>query len=417
MPLSPSPAYQQLSHENDVIAATPELELELELEPLSSIMHTELATFAYSCNDADFNHFLNTFIQVQESECCDGSLSALHDHDVYALALSTPTPPPSCSAEATTTPPTNYTNNKFTTHQNDLLLKSKITTNTKKRKQQQQEGSEHSSTTSKEEGIVDTNINISLTMRRVSPREGSWSHVAVVSPSTRKADGNDDETAPTPEKENKTVAATLTFDENIGIGSDENMFFDFDEDEAIAHEKLCSTNTTTTTKWDDDWQQKFSELQVRLHKMESRYLRLKEAGFVFCDVLHEAHTNRDTAAAILPQFVQPEVATVAQPAVEPMVTEEQQAAPEYDGDSEDVSAPRRRRKKKPSRCRKCGKEYAVGEWRDYHTMPSTNRDSNLLYQRGDDNRIWMYCTVPREQYEEDFPVPDGQPMPRRKRNK
>ena len=108
-------------------------------------------------------------------------------------------------------------------------------------------------------------------MRRVSPRDGEGSWSPVVSPSERKRDGNDDETAPTPAPEKKTVAAMLTFDENIGIGLDENMYFDEDEAMAMAqygeseNEKLCSSSTTTTnSKWDDNWQQKFSELQVRL---------------------------------------------------------------------------------------------------------------------------------------------------------
>ena len=192
MSSSPAAYYNlHLSNKIDDIAATPS-ESEQEQDPLSSIIDTELVTSANSCNDEDFNDYLNNFVQVQVQETEPRHVSHL--------------------------------------------------------------------------------------------RDGLWS--AVASPSTSKTDGNDDETTstsnPTPtdtpdytEKESKT-AVTLKFDDNIGIGSDENMYFDFDEDEdeeAMAqygeseNEKLCSssTNTTTTnTKWDNNWQQKFSELQVRV---------------------------------------------------------------------------------------------------------------------------------------------------------
>jgi len=192
MSSSPAAYYNlHLSNKIDDIAATPS-ESEQEQDPLSSIIDTELVTFANSCNDEDFNDFSNNFVQVQVQETEPRHVSHL--------------------------------------------------------------------------------------------RDGLWS--AVASPSTSKTDGNDDETTstsnPTPtdtpdytEKESKT-AVTLKLDDNIGIGSDENMYFDEDEDEdeeAMAqygeseNEKLCSssTNTTTTnTKWDNNWQQKFSELQVRV---------------------------------------------------------------------------------------------------------------------------------------------------------
>jgi len=190
MSSSPAAYYNlHLSNKIDDIAATPS-ESEQEQDPLSSIIDTELVTSANSCNDEDFNDYLNNFVQVQVQETEPRHVSHL--------------------------------------------------------------------------------------------RDGLWS--AVASPSTSKTDGNDDETTstsnPTPtdtpdytEKESKT-AVTLKFDDNIGIGSDENMYFDFDEDEdeeAMAqygeseNEKLCSSSTNTTnTKWDNNWQQKFSELQVRV---------------------------------------------------------------------------------------------------------------------------------------------------------
>jgi hypothetical protein len=221
-------------------------------DAIASIMHNKHKEPNYSCNDVDFIYFLNTFMSGGRS------LPTLNDHGdnqhVHAL---TPLPlvaSPSCSAEDTNTNSLSHAHDKKpTTHQIALPLRSKITTATKTKKRKQQEVLD-------DVGVLDDNI--SLTMRRVSPQEGLWS--PIVSPSTRNGDDNDDETAPTPKKENRAVVATLTFDDNIGIGSDEYIIFDEDE-EVTAQEKLCSTNTTTTnTKRDDNWQQKFSELQVRL---------------------------------------------------------------------------------------------------------------------------------------------------------
>lgn len=252
--MSSSPAYYlHLSNENDVIADT---DTPSEQEPLSSISDTELDAFENSCNDdADFNDFLNNFVQGKRSPTLQDHSDNVHD----ALSL---------APEDTTTTQTHY--NEPTTLENENALspnpESKTTTTTKKRKQRGV--SEH--------GGVEGAANFSLTTWHVSSpprdREGSWLPV-VVSPSERKGDGNDDETAPTPtleKKDNKTVAlesaTLLQFDENIGLGCEGKKEFDEDE-EAMAHEKLCSTTTTTTTtnsKWDDNWQQKFSELQVRL---------------------------------------------------------------------------------------------------------------------------------------------------------
>ena len=121
--MSSSPACSNynlhLSNENDVIAATP-TPLEQEQDPLSSIIDTELVTFANLCNDADFNDFLNNFMQ-QETEpesnvscklrhvshshhLCDGLWSAVvppstasktdgNDNDDDDETTSTPTTP------------------------------------------------------------------------------------------------------------------------------------------------------------------------------------------------------------------------------------------------------------------------------------------------------------------------------------
>jgi hypothetical protein len=218
-----------------------------EAKPLSSIMHKH-KELNYSCNDADFIYFLNTFMSGGRSLNDHGDNQHVHALTPLPLVAS-----PSCSAEDTDTP---SHGKKPTAHQIALPLRSKITTATTTKKRKQQEVLD-------DVGVLDDNI--SLTMRRVSPHEGLWS--PIVSPSTRNGDDNDDETAPSPKKENQAVVATLTFDDKIGIGSDKYIIFDEDE-EVTVQEKLCSTNTTATmntnTKRDDNWQQKFSELQVRL---------------------------------------------------------------------------------------------------------------------------------------------------------
>eukprot|EP00984_Skeletonema_dohrnii_P030402 scaffold21816_cov133-Skeletonema_dohrnii-CCMP3373.AAC.1 len=132
--------------------------------------------------------------------------------------------------------------------------------------------------------------------------------------------------------------------------------------------------------------------------------------------LHEQHTNAETRARYLPQFATPVPATTAQPFVDAMETENEQAAT-YDGDVEEdapqnAAAPRRRRQNRGHRCRKCGQEYAHETWKPLHVMPMT--EGGLRNQDG--GRVWDFCTVPANQYEAGFPCLEGN-MPKRKKPK
>src|SRR6056300_2036137 len=75
MSSSPAAYYNlHLSNKIDDIAATPS-ESEQEQDPLSSIIDTE----PNSCNDEDFNDYLNNFVQVQVQETEPRHVSHLRD--------------------------------------------------------------------------------------------------------------------------------------------------------------------------------------------------------------------------------------------------------------------------------------------------------------------------------------------------
>ena len=133
--------------------------------------------------------------------------------------------------------------------------------------------------------------------------------------------------------------------------------------------------------------------------------------------LRSSHTNREAAVAYLPEFAQPEPPTVAQPFVDATDTVDQDQAPNYDGDSDEperaAAHQPRRRKNSGKRCRKCGKEYAHKDWKEFHVVTQAPTSGNL---RSNDIKIDEHCTVPIDQYEPGFPFLDlTKRMPKRKR--
>ena len=133
------------------------------------------------------------------------------------------------------------------------------------------------------------------------------------------------------------------------------------------------------------------------------------------NVLHEAHTNGDNAAAFRPHFTQPEVATVAQPAVESMDTEEHEQGAAYDADLEEERPTNKRKKtSRPNRCRMCGKEWAHADWAKYHVLPTRSVSGGRIL-RDNSVKVWDLCTVPEEHWEDGFPVLDTtKRLPKRK---
>ena len=124
--------------------------------------------------------------------------------------------------------------------------------------------------------------------------------------------------------------------------------------------------------------------------------------------LRSSHTNREAAVAYLPEFAQPEPPTVAQPFVDATDTVDQDQAPNYDGDSDEperaAAHQPRRRKNSGKRCRKCGKEYAHKDWKEFHVVTQAPTSGNL---RSNDIKIDEHCTVPIDQYEPGFQENEG----------
>jgi hypothetical protein len=72
------------------------------------------------------------------------------------------------------------------------------------------------------------------------------------------------------------------------------------------------------------------------------------------------------------------------------------------------------------RCRRCGKCYALPEWRPYHPInkpsieefdPAKKPSVRHLRNIGEGNKVWDLCTVPESEFEKGFPYV-GKTMPR-----
>jgi hypothetical protein len=81
---------------------------------------------------------------------------------------------------------------------------------------------------------------------------------------------------------------------------------------------------------------------------------------------------------------------------------------------------RRRQQRAPARCRRCGKEYTIEPWRNYHVRVTSRihsdntRPQNKSLFHGEGNQVWDYCTVPKSDYEPGYPRLTGR-LPRRRR--
>ena len=136
------------------------------------------------------------------------------------------------------------------------------------------------------------------------------------------------------------------------------------------------------------------------------------------NALKDKHTNAANREQYVTQFATPVAATTAQPFVDAAMNlgdnnqvpnnnqAQTDAAPTYDGDLEDApAASKRKRSNRPHRCRKCGKQYAHRDWKHLHVMPQVG---SVLRNQEDNKfiKVWDYCRVPEEQYEEGFPCLD-----------
>lgn len=153
---------------------------------------------------------------------------------------------------------------------------------------------------------------------------------------------------------------------------------------------------------------------LRPHKQNIDDLRLK-------------HTNDDSNRTFAGEFQSVEPAKSIDPT--PMIPEAAQASNDTDSIADascltaNKSGNKRKKRNRSHRCRRCGKHYALPEWLPFHKniVPANedwvaNKPGRYL-RNGVCNKVWENCTVPESEYEKDFPVKEGQAMPRGPRKK
>lgn len=154
--------------------------------------------------------------------------------------------------------------------------------------------------------------------------------------------------------------------------------------------------------------------------------------------LRTSHTAHASNQQFVNQFVSAEMPTRAQPAKR---VHESSAQTDVTGDingfnvndndddaiETDLESPaerarrmgegKKRRKNSSPRCRKCGKQWSLDQWKQFHKRPepaaNTNdcRPQNKFLWHGDGNQVWQHCTVDEADYEPGFPC-IGKEMPR-----
>lgn len=147
------------------------------------------------------------------------------------------------------------------------------------------------------------------------------------------------------------------------------------------------------------------------------------------DKLRHKHTNRDTNMSFADEFPPSEkAAAICQQPTTAVATAEDNA---HESDSilcsseyEAVYVSKKKRKKEiKHRCRRCGKYYALPEWRPYHENRIQqeglgNQRLGLHLHNGDGNKVWDNCTVNPADFEDGFPCMDlNKRLPRDRRKR
>ena len=151
--------------------------------------------------------------------------------------------------------------------------------------------------------------------------------------------------------------------------------------------------------------------------------------------LRKRHTNEDMNRSFAQEFAEPTAATTAKAVYRAIGTQTNVSG----GHTESITdsrtpvqlskrhisrdGKRRSTRKSKSRCRKCGKEYALPEWVPFHVnnVPSketwTGRPQDRNLKNSEGNKVWDICTVLASQYEVGFPALDpNKRMPKRRRD-
>jgi hypothetical protein len=152
------------------------------------------------------------------------------------------------------------------------------------------------------------------------------------------------------------------------------------------------------------------------------------------DSLRKSHTNEDANRTFIDSFYESEPAAPLRPkiAIPEMSVDANQNDQEYLADSSDServgvrrmlpkeTKPKQKQSKK--RCRKCGKCYALREWKPFHQNNIASeedwgerRPCARHLRNGPGNKVWDYCTVDPALYEDGYPCLDqNKAMPRKR---
>jgi hypothetical protein len=150
--------------------------------------------------------------------------------------------------------------------------------------------------------------------------------------------------------------------------------------------------------------------------------------------LHERHNNHDMDRTFAKNFPPAKPAAPIRPAAEqPLAQQEQNdeypADLSNDGDLSPTQRNRTKKKKQKkqnskSRCRRCGKFYSLPEWQPYHVNKIVSiedwkgkRASSRYLRNGPGNKVWKNCTVDPDDFEEKYPLKEGQRHPEAPRKK
>jgi hypothetical protein len=134
------------------------------------------------------------------------------------------------------------------------------------------------------------------------------------------------------------------------------------------------------------------------------------------DALKEKHNNHDTNRTFAEDFPTAERAAPIDPTRDAATTHLEDGGDAFENE---IIVSRKRPKKKEkrskalTRCRRCGKCYALPEWKVFHEDKTVSveewgdkRAQSRHLRNSNGNKVWDLCTVDPAQFEEGFPCLD-----------
>jgi len=141
--------------------------------------------------------------------------------------------------------------------------------------------------------------------------------------------------------------------------------------------------------------------------------------------VRQQHTDMLMNQPFVSRFAESESASISRPVLATQRAEMEDEADDADVEQEMEQQRVQRRRKRPRqssghRCRTCGHEYKHPTMVEYHKVPlnqdytlSNPGSKHLPNQTG--SKVFEHCAVPVDMRLEGFPVPVGEPMPRKKK--